>query len=118
MRFFSFYDNSNENAIRVAVHSIMLKKNSHDVDFKLKINKRGNNAGIQLNSQINQQENIELNREIMTNIIYDLMIGNSVSDENLPNYHSLFIKFLHIYTKFYYFYILFIYFIILVSFFR
>lgn len=82
MRFFSFNDNTYSNAIRVAVRSILIKKYSHEVNYSVKIHKRENNAGITLDSDINNQEEFEFDCEKFSYIVQQLMLGNSVSQEN------------------------------------
>lgn len=84
MRAFSYFDHTYENAIHVAVCSILvlIRKLSHEMQYPIKINKRKELAGISLDKDINNQENIDLNCNLISELIKQLMLGQYISRES------------------------------------
>lgn len=83
MRLLSYYDNSFENAIRIACDAIILRKYCNDLGMPISLNKRENEGGIVLTEEINNNENIEFDGFFITSMLTNLMRGIPVEDDNL-----------------------------------
>lgn len=83
MRLLSFYNDDFSNAIRVVSEAIIIRQFSEDIKAPIKINKRDNEAGITLTKEINSLENLEFDGYLLTEVIYNLMNGKLIKDEDM-----------------------------------
>ena len=83
MRIVSHFNHSYSNAIHSAVRAIILRKYSQDIGYPVKITKRDNTGGIILTDEINTLDNLIYDGDLITSIVYNLMRGRNVDEENL-----------------------------------
>ena len=83
MRFLSFCNDDFSNAIRVVAEAIIIRQFSSDLNAPIKINKRENEAGITLTKEINSLQNIEFDGNLLADVIYNLMNGILIKDEDM-----------------------------------
>ena len=83
MRFFSFFDNTYSNAIKVVTNSMLIKKFSNDIDNQIIINKRDNKGGIVLSPEINNLPNINFDGDLLINTIRNLMLGKEIPQSKI-----------------------------------
>ena len=69
--------------IIVVAEAIIIRQFSSDLNVPIKINKRKNDAGIARTEEINSSQKIEFDGYLLADIIYNLMNGKLIKDEDM-----------------------------------
>lgn len=83
MRLLSFNDNTYDNAARVAVRAIIIRKYALDIGYPLIIKKRENAVGINLTYDINNQKDFNFNGIKLNEGMLMLLRGNDMNQQEI-----------------------------------
>ena len=82
MRIISSFNHTYDNALRAAIHSIIVRKYFNELGYPLTIKKRENSAGITLTKEISELNDIGINGHLINQTVKSLMLEHEVTTKD------------------------------------